>query len=115
MEHLLFSDDLHPAAPDQHINISVYGTEQGLQLRVSYVSSREPYDNGQERAPGEGMALTEDEYEAAPKWLTRDAFSIGYTEVLSLSYDIEKGKVPTEKYGVVSDYYAEYLAPPKPL
>lgn len=115
MEHLLFSDDLHPVEPGQHINISLHGTEQGLQLRIAYLSSLEPYDDGQERAPGEAMVLTDEEVDAAPKWLTRDAFSISYTEVLNLSYDIEKGKPPEVPYGISSDYYSINLAPPKPL
>ena len=115
MQHLLFSDDLHPVEPDQHINISIWGTEQGLQLRVAYNSSREPYTTGQKLAPGEGMALTAEEEAAAPKWLTRDAFSISYTEVVSLSYDIEQGKPPKVPYGVVDDHYTYYLGPPKPL
>lgn len=114
MEYRMFSDDLHRPESDQHINISVYGTEQGLQLRVAYLSSSEPYSTRQQLGPGEGMVLTEEEVAAAPKWLNRDAFSISYTEVLSLSYDIEQGKPPQEPHGLASDHYIEGLAPPKP-
>jgi hypothetical protein len=106
MQHLLFSDDLHPVEPDQHINISIWGTEQGLQPRIAYNSSSEPTDK---------VILTDEEEAAAPKWLTRDAFSISYTEVVSLSYDIEQGKSPKEPYGVVDDHYTYYLGPPQPL
>jgi hypothetical protein len=113
MEHLLFSDTLRPATPDQHIDISVYGTEQGLQLRVAYVSDREPFKPVVEEG-FTGVALTDEEVAVLPKWLTRDAFSISYTEVLGLSYDIEKGNPPSEPYGVIGDY-SEYLGPPKPL
>lgn len=115
MEYRLFSDNLHKPDPDQHIQISVWGTEQGLQLRVAYNSSSEPYDNGKKRAPGESMILTDEEVAAAPKWLTRDAFSISYTEVLDLSDDIDHGRPPKEPYGLRSDHYITHLGPPKPL
>jgi hypothetical protein len=105
---------LHPAEPDEHINISVWGTEQGLQLRVAYVSDSAPY----KLVVGEGftgVALTDKEVDDAPTWLTRDAFSISYTEVVSLSYDFEQGKPPKEPYGLIDDYHTYYLDPPKPL
>ena len=114
MQHLLFSDDLHEPKPDQHINISLYGTEQGLQLRIAYVSGREPFKPVVEEG-FTGVALTDEEYKAAPKWLTRDAFSISYSEVVSLSDDFEQGTPPKAPYGLSSDYYSEYLGPPKPL
>lgn len=71
MEWQLVSSSVPEPEPGHYLNVWVFATEQGLQVRIAEI----PYD----KPPGEG-------------WKVHDTFSMSYTEVLALSYDVEKGR-----------------------
>jgi hypothetical protein len=90
MEFTLFEDDITDGDGEVVAKVRLMATDQGLQLRIAQPTVNTPVD---------GM------------WLNKDAYSIGYTECLQLSDDVEHDNY-TPPYGVTVDRYHVFWKPP---